>query len=153
MRIGVISDSHGFLDPRIAAIFAGVNHILHAGDVGPQELLCELETIAPVTAVLGNTDVGINLSMTKLVELGGRRYLIHHIVDPFALPDELGRRVKFEKPDAIVFGHTHKRFYGRNNGTLFLNPGYSGRHKHGQERSVAILDCRPDDLVVEFIPL
>ena len=82
MRIGVISDTHAFLDPRVEKLFAGVDHILHAGDVGPHMLLHELEAIAPVTAVVGNTDAGLNLNLTEVVELGGRKFLVHHIVDP-----------------------------------------------------------------------
>ena len=61
MKLGIISDTHSFLDPRIAQIFDGVEHILHAGDVGPHSLLLELGAIAPVTAVLGNTDGGVVL--------------------------------------------------------------------------------------------
>src|SRR5216110_2710106 len=56
MKICIISDTHGFLDPKVPELFAGVERILHAGDVGPHSLLLELEAIAPVTAVLGNTD-------------------------------------------------------------------------------------------------
>ncbi|HAV64105.1 MAG TPA: YfcE family phosphodiesterase, partial [Verrucomicrobiales bacterium] len=58
MRIGVISDTHGYLDPKIPALFQGVEHILHAGDIGYASIILELEQIAPVTAVLGNTDIG-----------------------------------------------------------------------------------------------
>ena len=59
MRIGVISDTHDLLDPRVPELFAGVEHILHGGDVGLPWLMLKLDEIAPVTAVLGNTDVGI----------------------------------------------------------------------------------------------
>jgi putative phosphoesterase len=110
MRIGLISDTHSFLDPRVAEIFAGVEHILHAGDVGPHILLLELEAIAPVTAVLGNTDMGIELKLTEVVELDGKKFLIHHIVDPYALSDELKKQVRLAKPDVIMYGHTQKSF-------------------------------------------
>ncbi|TAK94754.1 MAG: metallophosphoesterase [Verrucomicrobia bacterium] len=153
MKIGLISDTHGFLDPRVAEIFAGVDHILHAGDVGPHSLLLELEAIAPVTAVLGNTDMGIELKLTEVVELDGKKFLIHHIVDPYALSDELKKQVRFAKPDVIIYGHTHKKFYGRSNGVVYLNPGYSGRPKHAQERTVAILDTATPELTVEFFNL
>src|SRR6266568_1157093 len=140
MRIGIISDTHSFLDPRVAEIFVGVGSILHAGDIGPHTLLLELGFIAPVTAVLGNTDMGLDLRLTEVVELGGKKFLIHHIVDPFAMSDDLQKHVRLAKPDVIVYGHTHKRFYGRSHGAVYLNPGYSGRPKHAQERTVAILD-------------
>ena len=80
MKIGVISDTHGFLDPRIPKIFAGVDHILHAGDVGDAFIAFELEQVAPVTVVLGNTDVGLTFKLTEVVELAARKFLVHHIV-------------------------------------------------------------------------
>jgi uncharacterized protein len=61
MKIGLISDTHNYLDPRVPEIFTGVEHILHAGDVGLSSLIVELEQIAPVTAVIGNTDEGLPL--------------------------------------------------------------------------------------------
>ncbi len=87
MKIGVISDTHNFLDPKVADLFAGVEHILHAGDVGNWPILSELETIAPVTAVYGNTDMGLPLKETEVVELAGWKFLVHHIVNPLAPTD------------------------------------------------------------------
>ena len=80
MKIGVISDTHNFLDPN-PKLFSGVEHILHGGDVGLPRIIMELEQIAPVTAVLGNTDSDTQLRETEVVELAGRKFLIHHIVD------------------------------------------------------------------------
>ena len=71
MKLGLISDTHDYLDPRIPELFAGVDHILHAGDVGRPLLIVELEQIAPVTAVTGNTDEGLPLRETELVTLDG----------------------------------------------------------------------------------
>ena len=153
MRIGLISDTHGFLDPKIPKLFAGVEHILHAGDVGPHSLLLELEAIAPVTAVLGNTDTWLNLKRTELVEVGGRKFLLHHIVNPHALTDELKDRIAREGPDAVVFGHTHKPFCETIGGVLFFNPGYAGKQRFALERSVAILDCATKKMRPEFITL
>ncbi|TFG45856.1 MAG: metallophosphoesterase, partial [Gemmatimonadales bacterium] len=56
MRLGIISDTHGLLRPEVFEVFREVDHILHAGDIGPLDILTELEAIAPVTAVFGNTD-------------------------------------------------------------------------------------------------
>ena len=85
MKIGVISDTHNFLDPKIPGLFAGVSHILHAGDIGLPQILTELGSIAPVTAVGGNTDdPAMRHDETRLVELTGRKFLIHHIVNPAA---------------------------------------------------------------------
>ena len=85
MKIGVISDTHNFLDPKVHELFAGVNHILHAGDIGNATIISELEAIAPVTAVYGNTDMGLPFKETEIIELGTRKFLIHHIVNPHAL--------------------------------------------------------------------
>lgn len=153
MKIGILSDTHGFLDPKIPKLFAGVDHILHAGDVGPHSLLLELETIAPVTAVLGNTDTWLQLKLTECVELGGRKFLIHHIVNPHALTDELKACIAEDRPDVIVFGHTHKPFRETLGGILFFNPGYAGKQRFTLERGVAILDCDGNGIRPEFKPL
>lgn len=153
MKIGVISDTHGFLDPRVARLFAGVKHILHAGDVGPWSVLAELEAVAPVSAVLGNTDEGLDLPLARTVEVNGVRCYLRHIVQPrepdAALQSELARL----RPRVVVFGHTHQRFAETRGGILFLNPGYSGQPRAGTERSVALLHCEGDDVRVEFLPL
>jgi hypothetical protein len=153
MKIGVISDTHGFLDPQIKKIFAGVAHILHAGDIGDAFIAFELEQIAPVTVVLGNTDLGLSFKETEVVELTARKFLVHHIVNPHAPTDKLKARIAREKPDAIIFGHTHKRFCETIGGILFFNPGYSGKPKFGVERSVAILYCDEKEIRAEFLPL
>ena len=153
MKLGIISDTHSFLDPRIAQLFDGVDHILHAGDVGPHSLLLELEVIAPVTAVLGNTDGGLNLNLTEVARLGARKFLVHHIVNPHALGNDLKVRIARERPDAVVFGHTHKSFNKVIGDVLFLNPGYAGKPKFGADRSVAILHCDEKEMRVEYLPL
>src|SRR4026208_1469617 len=78
MLIGLISDTHDFLDPRVPSLFKGVEHILHAGDIGRMSILVALERIAPVTAVLGNTDAGLDVRETEVIELAGRKFLLHH---------------------------------------------------------------------------
>jgi hypothetical protein len=150
MQIGVISDTHGFLDPQVPQLLAGVDHILHAGDVGPYSLLQELEAIAPVTAVLGNTDTWLQLKLTETVELGGRRFLIQHIVDPPNLTDDQKSRMAEYRPDVVVFGHTHKAYNVRIRGTLFFNPGYAGRQRFALERSVAIFHSEANGIRAEF---
>ena len=152
MKLGLISDTHGFLDPRLPQIFRGVDHILHAGDIGPDRLLVQLETIAPVTAVLGNTDSSNWIKLTETPTLGGRKFLIHHIVSPRALTAELEALIKHTQPQVVLFGHTHRRFEETINNVLFINPGYSGQPKQGAERSVAVLHL-DKNLRVEFISL
>lgn len=153
MKIGIISDTHGFLDPQVEKIFAGVNHILHAGDIGFASIILELELIAPVTAVLGNTDGNIGYRITETVELAKKKFLVHHIVNPWSLSETVGARIANDRPDVITFGHTHRKFAENVNGVLFLNPGYAGKPKLGTERSVSLLNWNGDDFRHEFIPL
>ena len=153
MRIGIISDTHNFLDPRIEEIFSGVEHILHAGDVGSQALLRGLEAIAPVTAVLGNTDSSVDLNLTEAARIGQRKFLVHHIVNPHALTDDLKNWIARVQPDAVVFGHTHKLLSEIIDGVLFLNPGYAGKPKFGAERSVAVLHCSAQEMQAEYFRL
>ncbi len=153
MKIGVISDTHNYLDPQVLELFAGVTHILHAGDVGLQSIIRELENIAPVTAVLGNTDSGVTLKLTEVVEVGGRKFLIHHIVNPRVPGYDLKARMVRAEPDVVVFGHTHKPFSETIGGVLFFNPGYAGKPKFGLARSVAILHCDGKQIRPEFLSL
>ena len=153
MKIGIISDTHNYLDPRIAQVFEGVDHILHAGDVGLPWILLELEQIAPVTAVLGNTDAGIPLRETEICSLGRRTFLLHHIVNPLSPSEQLRQCILQVRPDVVVFGHTHKAFERSVGGTLFFNPGYAGKPKFAQSRSVAVLHCGNGELVSEMISL
>lgn len=153
MKLGIISDTHGFLDPRIEKIFAGVNHILHAGDIGDPMIEVELKFVAPVTAVLGNNDLGLAFKETEVLNLADKRFLIHHIVNPHALSDPMKTRIHRQRPDAVVFGHTHKKFADTVDGVFFFNPGYAGKPRFGAERSVALLHLDGPAIRHEFIPL
>jgi uncharacterized protein len=153
MKIGVISDTHGFFDPRIPELFARVDHILHGGDIGLPWLILELERIAPVTAVLGNNDVGLDFRETELAELDGRKFLLHHIVDPRKPADPIQRRIIREGPDVVVFGHTHKPYSETIGRTLYFNPGYAGRPRFNLSRSVALLHCDKKAVRPEFLQL
>lgn len=153
-RIGVISDTHNFLDPQVIALFQGVDHILHGGDIGSPKILLELEQIAPVTAVGGNTDdPGFQYSLTETLSLAGRLFLLHHIVHPHSATDWLQTRLRKDKPDVVVFGHTHKPFCESIGATLFFNPGYAGKSRFGLRRTVAILHCSPEHIRPEYLPL
>lgn len=153
MKLGIISDTHGFLDPRVEKIFAGVNHILHAGDIGDMLIELELKFIAPVTVVLGNNDHGLSFKETEVLTLADRKFLIHHIVNPRALSDKLAARFRRDRPDVVIFGHTHKSFAETVDGIFFFNPGYAGKPRFGAERSVAVLHCDAHGFRHEFIPL
>ncbi len=153
MKIGVISDTHGFLDPRVAKIFDGVEHILHAGDIGDAVIELELKFIAPVTVVAGNVDIGLPFKLTEIVTLAQKKFLVYHIVNPWALSETVEPQIKKQKPDAVIFGHTHKPFVQTVDGIFFFNPGYAGKPKFGAERSVAILNVVGKEIRHEFIPL
>jgi putative phosphoesterase len=154
MQLGIISDTHNYLDPKVAGLFHGVDHILHGGDVGRSAIISQLAEIAPVTAVLGNTDDGgLSLKHTEVIELGGRKFLVHHIVNPHALDENLKARVDREQPAVVVFGHSHKPFNQIIGGTLYFNPGYAGQSRFGMNRSVAILHCRAGEIRAKYFPL
>ncbi len=154
MKIGLIADTHNFFDPRVPGLFAGVDHILHAGDIGLPRILYQLEDLAPVTAVSGNTDdPGFHWKVTEVVALGGRKILLHHIVNPRSLEESLEERITCEQPQIVVFGHTHKPFCEKLNGVLFFNPGYAGKSRFGLPRSVAILHLGPKSLRHEYLSL
>jgi uncharacterized protein len=153
-RIGVISDTHNYLDPLVPHLFAGVDHIIHGGDIGQPAIIQALEQIAPVTAVAGNTDdPGFLYSQTQLVKLDGRKFLVHHIVNPQSLTDPIRSRIARERPDRVVFGHTHKPYSASLGGTRFFNPGYAGKPRFALQRSVAILHCDAEGIREDYLPL
>ncbi len=153
MKVGLLSDTHGHLDPRIPKLFQGVDHILHAGDIGHDGIIADLSLIAPVTAVLGNNDLGLHYRETEAVTLGGQVFLVHHIVQPKSLHDRLSRSVAHHRPAFLIFGHTHARHDSVVDGVRFLNPGYCGRPRFGQERSIAVLELGKSEAVLTWHPL
>ena len=152
-RIGILSDTHGYLDPKIPGLFAGVDHILHAGDIGLPFLILELQDVAPVTAVLGNTDDGLEFKETELVQIDGRKFLVHHAFDVKAPEEKVQRRIIRENPDVVVFGHTHKRFCETIGQSLYFNPGYAGKPRFNLARSVAILSCDEKGMTADYFEL
>lgn len=123
VMVGVISDTHGLLRPEVIEKLQGVDHILHAGDVGEIGILKELRKIAPVTAIRGNVDTGAGwaeLPATEYVELGGAAfYLVHSIRDLDINPRVAGVQM-------VVSGHSHKAELGGKDGVVYLNPGSAG---------------------------
>jgi putative phosphoesterase len=153
MEIGIISDTHNFLDPQVRELFAGVEHILHGGDIGHTTIIKELEKLAPVTAVSGNCDAGIAYRETEVVMLAGRKFLLHHIVDVRVPSETFQRQFDREQPDVVIFGHTHKPFQQVIGKTLYLNPGYAGKQRFRLERTVAILHCTKTKIRAEYMKL
>jgi putative phosphoesterase len=150
MVVGLISDTHGLVRPEIFEALAGVELILHAGDVGGAGVLTEIRSIAPVYAVYGNTDAaGTGLPAAVDLILGGLSIHMshgHELGSP--TPDEL--LVRYEA-DVIVFGHTHKPLVERAGGRLVINPGAAGPRRFNLKPSVArmvIQNGRPDVEIV-----
>ena len=144
MRLGVISDTHGLLRPEVFEAFAEVDHIIHAGDLGPLELLTELEAIAPVTAVFGNTDgmdVRARLPRVARVQLDGFDIVVTH-------GDQFGRGVPseelhaaFPEADILVHGHTHlPKLELVDVVVTVMNPGAAGPRRFDIPASVGILE-------------
>ena len=121
--VGILSDNHSDWPPHIAESLAGVDAIIHAGDIGPYRLVLDMEAIAPTTAVLGNTDGDMPINESAVVMLDGKKFFVQHIVDPHRLQASLRERLKRIEPDVVVFGHTHQPFCETLGGILFLNPG------------------------------
>lgn len=155
MRIGVISDTHNYFDPQIRTHFEGVEHILHAGDVGMPSIIMELEDIAPVTVVMGNNDTSHSSIWreTETVELDGIKFLLHHIIYPGHLSEVAARAIQKHKPDVVVYGHSHQAHEEHLEGITYFNPGYAGKPRFNQPRTLAIIETAGGKIVSRFIGL
>jgi putative phosphoesterase len=146
VRLGVISDTHGLLRPEVFNAFNEVDHILHAGDVGPVELLTELEAIAPVTAVYGNTDgweIRGRLPQVASLELDGFNIVVTH-GDQLGAPDPDKLHAAFPDAEILVFGHTHRPLLTLVDVVVtVMNPGGAGPRRFNLPASVGILELEP----------
>tara|TARA_Y100000588_G_scaffold125564_1_gene137537 strand:- start:606 stop:1082 length:477 start_codon:yes stop_codon:yes gene_type:complete len=140
VKIGVISDTHGHVPEEALAALAGVEHILHAGDVGPMAVIQKLECIAPVTAVRGNTDHGIDLPETAVFERGEIKFLLHHIVDYPKPTGSAAEAIKEYQPDVVVFGHTHMPCDEDSDGLRWLNPGSAAQPRGLHAASIMLIE-------------
>lgn len=151
MKLGIVSDTHGLLRPEVLPALAGVDRILHLGDVGKFSILKELERIAPVTAIRGNVDHEgpcAELPETEVVPAEGfYLYLLHDLktlhLDPAA--------AKFA---AVLYGHTHvPNFYTRK-GVLYFNPGSCGPRRFELPVTIGLLTVSAEgELEAKVIPL
>jgi len=148
--IGVISDTHGLLRPQAVAALAGVDHILHAGDVGDAGILDRLRSLAPLTAIRGNIDVAgacAQLAATDAVELGGYLfYLVHAVEDLDIEPRAAGVAV-------VVYGHSHQPAMEERNGVMYLNPGSAGPRRFDLPITLAKVRVSPEKLSAEIVAL
>ena len=146
-RIGIISDTHGLLRPEAERRLAGVDHIIHGGDIGRPEIIDALRRIAPVTAIRGNVDIddwAVAYPETEVVRLAGKAiYVLHDLktlqIDPIA-----------GGIDVVVSGHSHVPKIDTADGVLYLNPGSAGRRRFGLPITLATIDVTPDNLRPEI---
>jgi hypothetical protein len=151
--IGLISDTHGMVRPRVHDALAGVELILHAGDVGGDEVLDELSLIAPVLAVYGNTDAPGQPRLAESIErtIGGVSIHVshgHEVGSP--TPARLLARYDAQ---VIVYGHTHRQHVAQVEGRLVVNPGAAGAKRFKLEPSVARLTIIDGRAAVEIVDL
>ena len=152
-RIGLISDTHGLVRPSVHQALAGVELILHAGDVGGDAVLDELELIAPVVAVYGNTDEEKDPRLSGEIErtIGGVHIHVSH-------GHEVGsptpaRLIERYAADVIVYGHTHRQMVTLADGRLVINPGAAGARRFKLEPSVGVLTISGGRAEIELIEL
>ncbi|HEX5368316.1 MAG TPA: metallophosphoesterase family protein [Dehalococcoidia bacterium] len=147
MLIGVVSDTHGYLDPRLMEALAGVEAVLHAGDLGSDAVLDGLRALAPLYAVEGNNDMplgGFGLPHTLDVEIDGVSiHLVHELPHAHPLPET---RV-------VVFGHSHRQLNEWRDGVLYLNPGAAGRRGFHALQTAALLRIEGESLDVQPLVL
>jgi uncharacterized protein len=148
--IGVIADTHGLLRPQVREALAGVELILHAGDIGGEEVLAGLSLLAPVQAVRGNVDLqpwAAGLPRQRIVETSGARLCLLHDLATLA-SDPAPARLQ-----AVIFGHSHRPAMYRHNGVLYLNPGSAGPRRFQLPVTVARLRVAAEGLEPEIVTL
>ena len=160
-RLGVISDTHGYLNPRVFELFAHVNLILHAGDIGNDDILIELESIAPVKAVSGNVDgppLARQRPLSRELETPVGRIALthgHHPAMSAYDPADLVAHFDAFHPDIVIHGHTHVPLLCKVSGVTVFNPGAAGRSQvGGRIASVGLITARNGESpVLEHIEL
>jgi uncharacterized protein len=171
MKVGLVSDTHGIFDPRLKEIFADCELILHAGDVGSNEVMEELRQIAPARAVRGNVDPrDSHLPLTLTLAVGGLTIHMLHILpaaqshlavwaraerDSRTLPQAAARLLRaFDASVTVVlFGHSHQPCLIELGNVLWVNPGSAGRKRFKLPRTCARLEISDDVATVKVVPL
>ncbi len=146
---GVIADTHNLLRPEVLTRLQGCEVILHAGDIGSDEILAGLEKIAPVMAVCGNIDgsIGGGLPQTRVVDFHGFLIFVLHDLEDLDLdPAAAGF-------SAVVCGHSHRPSISVDDGVLFVNPGSAGPRRFNLPITMARLHIYGEDLTAELIQL
>jgi putative phosphoesterase len=146
VRLGILADTHGKLRPEVLEVFAGVDRILHAGDVGGAALLDKLAALAPVTAVYGNVDGGAlraRLSRVAEVRIDDFVFVVTH-GDQFGSPRPEALKEAFPRADVMIYGHSHRPLiHNFEDFSVALNPGAAGPARFDLRPSVAIMETEP----------
>jgi uncharacterized protein len=156
MRIGLVADTHGMLDPALAPLLEGCDLILHAGDVDRASVLEGLSHIAPVRAARGNNDdgpFGASLPEAIRVELEAVRALLIHEARADAPAPALRRMLARSPADLVVHGHSHRPGSAWRGATLFLNPGSAGPPRFSLPRTASVLEVEGRRLAVRWYDL
>jgi putative phosphoesterase len=151
--IGLISDTHGLVRPDVHTALQGVEMILHAGDVGGDDILAELDTIAPVQGVYGNTDPPGHPRLREALELeldGVRVHVSHGHEVGSPTPAKLMARYS---ADVIVFGHTHRQLVVNADGRWVVNPGAAGPRRFDLLPSLARMTISGGEVSIEIVDL
>jgi putative phosphoesterase len=139
--VGIISDTHGMMRPEALDALRDVAHILHAGDIGSEEVLAQLRKLAPVTAVRGNNDTqpwAKGIAEQEVFECEGRAiYMLHDL-------KELDRDPAMSGFAAVITGHSHKPLITNKDGLLFVNPGSAGPRRFKLPVTVGVLEVERD---------
>lgn len=158
MKVGVISDTHNFLSAAVFEKFKGVDRIFHAGDIVSEDILIELETIAPVIAVHGNSDfypLTSRLPSHKVLTLHSVNFAIVHIIgNKHNFLSYIEKMHPSFKPDVVIYGHTHLMHYEKMYDVHFVNPGCAGNSRCLGQKTAAIIEWNSrEDLKVDFVGL
>lgn len=154
LLVGLIADTHGLLRPEVAAAFAGVDLIVHAGDVGTGQVLAALAALAPTEAVSGNVDDRQNpmLPRHRSMPIGGLTLHVSH-GDELGHPDPAGLLARYDA-DVLIFGHTHRALVHTDPaGRLVVNPGSAGPRRFSLPATVALLSVTGTDARARIVTL
>jgi len=144
LLIGVISDTHGYINPKVFDVFEGVDQILHAGDIGHEDVITSLEALAPVRAIHGNIDTFPLLSRYPDVLTVDIRGVVICMIHEFrGLQDPLLKArwqpLPKPKPDVVIFGHSHRATLEKDDDVVLFNPGAAGKRRFNLRPAVGLL--------------
>lgn len=149
-RVGILSDTHSLLRQEALDVLQGLDHIIHAGDVGSEEVMLQLRAVAPLTVVRGNVDQGSwaqDLPATASLQIESLHFFVLHRFEDLrtaSMPAET---------NVVIFGHSHKPDFTLRHGIWFLNPGSAGRRRFSLPITMAVAEADGNQFRPSFISL